>query len=84
MISNHSYIMNTLAVIGYNDVFKAEEVRLSLINMQRDYLINLERRSGRGEGPVGHSRAQPSLLGVLTNFPNQQTSIEMKTRTFFT
>ena len=34
--------MSTLAVIGYDDVFKAEEVRLSLIKMQRDYLIDLE------------------------------------------
>ena len=29
--------MSTLAVNGYDDVFKAEEVRLSLIKMQRDY-----------------------------------------------
>jgi uncharacterized membrane protein len=34
--------MSTLAVIGYNDIFKAEEVRLSLMKMQRDYLIDLE------------------------------------------
>src|SRR3974377_1326302 len=34
--------MSTLAVIGYNDIFKAEEVRLSLLKMQRDYLIDLE------------------------------------------
>ena len=34
--------MSTLAVIGYDDVFKAEEVRLTLIKMQRDYLIDLE------------------------------------------
>jgi uncharacterized membrane protein len=34
--------MSTLAVIGYNDIFKAEEVRLDLIKMQRDYLIDLE------------------------------------------
>ena len=34
--------MSTLAVIGYPDIFKAEEVRLSLIKMQRDYLIDLE------------------------------------------
>jgi uncharacterized membrane protein len=34
--------MSTLAVIGYDDIFKAEEVRLSLIKMQRDYLIDLE------------------------------------------
>jgi len=29
--------MSTLAVIGCDDVFKAEELRLSLIKMQRDY-----------------------------------------------
>lgn len=34
--------MSTLAVIGYDDIFKAEEVRLSLIKMQRDYLIDFE------------------------------------------
>jgi uncharacterized membrane protein len=34
--------MSTLAVIGYNDVFKAEEVRIALIKMQRDYLIDME------------------------------------------
>src|SRR5262250_398143 len=34
--------MSTLAVIGYDDIFKAEEVRLELIKMQRDYLIDLE------------------------------------------
>jgi len=34
--------MNTLVVIGYNDPFKAEEVRLMLLKMQKDYLIDLE------------------------------------------
>ena len=34
--------MSTLAVIGYNDQFKPEEVRLTLIKMQKDYLIDLE------------------------------------------
>ncbi len=34
--------MSTLAVIGYDDQFKAEEVRLTLIKMQKDYLIDLE------------------------------------------
>src|SRR5262245_42290400 len=34
--------MSTLAVIGYDDIFKAEEVRLSLIKLQRDYLIDME------------------------------------------
>ncbi len=34
--------MSTLVVIGYDDVFKAEEVRLRLRKMQQDYLISLE------------------------------------------
>jgi len=34
--------MSTLAVIGYDDQFKAEEVRLTLMKMQKDYLIDLE------------------------------------------
>jgi len=34
--------MSTLVVIGYDDQFKTEEVRLSLIKMQKDYLIDLE------------------------------------------
>jgi uncharacterized membrane protein len=34
--------MSTLVVIGYNDPFKAEEVRLKLLKMQREYLIDLE------------------------------------------
>ena len=34
--------MSTLIVIGYNDANKAEEVRLKLRQMQREYLIDLE------------------------------------------
>lgn len=34
--------MSTLAVIGYDDQFKAEEMRLSLMKMQKDYLIDME------------------------------------------
>jgi len=34
--------MSTLVVIGYNDPYKAEEVRLTLRRMQKDYLIDLE------------------------------------------
>jgi uncharacterized membrane protein len=34
--------MSTLVVIGYDDPFKAEEVRLKLLKMQREYLIDLE------------------------------------------
>jgi uncharacterized membrane protein len=33
--------MSTLVVIGYDDQFKAEEVRLALMKMQKDYLIDL-------------------------------------------
>lgn len=34
--------MSTLVVIGYDDEFKAEEVRLTLRKLQKDYLIDLE------------------------------------------
>ncbi|MCX5874168.1 MAG: DUF1269 domain-containing protein [Deltaproteobacteria bacterium] len=34
--------MSTLVVIGYEDKFKAEEVRLMLLKMQKDYLIDME------------------------------------------
>jgi uncharacterized membrane protein len=45
--------MSTLAVIGYDDVFKAEEVRLDLIKMQRDYLIDLEDAVVAVKDPAG-------------------------------
>ena len=34
--------MSTLIVVGYQDIYKAEEVRLQLWKMQRDYLLDLE------------------------------------------
>jgi len=34
--------MSTLVVVGYNDLFKAEEIRLKLLRMQREHLIDLE------------------------------------------
>jgi len=34
--------LSDLIVIGYEDPFQAEEVRLKLMRMQRDYLIDLE------------------------------------------
>lgn len=34
--------MSELIVIAYDDKFKAEEVRLSLLKMQQDYLVDLE------------------------------------------
>jgi uncharacterized membrane protein len=33
--------MSTLVVVGYDDPFKAQEVRLKLQKMQKDYLIDL-------------------------------------------
>jgi uncharacterized membrane protein len=35
-------IMSTLVVIGYDDQFKAQEVRLMFVKMQKDYLVDLE------------------------------------------
>src|SRR5262249_41302767 len=34
--------MSTLVVIGYDDEFKAEEVRLKRRKLQKDYLLDLE------------------------------------------
>jgi uncharacterized membrane protein len=34
--------MSTLVVIGYKDLYQAEEVRLKLWKLQKDYLIDLE------------------------------------------
>ena len=34
--------MSTLIVIGYNDQFKAEEVRLKFLKLQKEYLVDLE------------------------------------------
>ena len=34
--------MSILIVVGYPDIHKAEEVRLQLVKLQRDYLLDLE------------------------------------------
>ncbi|WP_300161103.1 DUF1269 domain-containing protein [Solidesulfovibrio sp.] len=34
--------MSDLIVVGYDDAFKAEEVRLKLLKMQKEYLVDLE------------------------------------------
>lgn len=34
--------MSTLVVVGYKDMFKAEEIRLKLWKMQKDYLVDLD------------------------------------------
>src|SRR5215467_14942153 len=41
-VSNRRQEMSTLVVIEYDDMFKAEETRLRLRKMQKDYLIDLE------------------------------------------
>jgi len=33
--------MSDLVVVGYDDVHQAEEVRLRLLKLQRDYLVDL-------------------------------------------
>src|SRR5262249_22743542 len=52
--------MSTLVVIEYDDQFKAEEVRLSLMKLQKEYLIDLEDavvavkdQKGKGRVPQG-------------------------------
>jgi uncharacterized membrane protein len=34
--------MSTLIVVGYDERFKAEEVRIELQKLQREYLLDLE------------------------------------------
>ena len=34
--------MSTLVVVGYNDIYKAEEVRIKLWKLQLDYLVDME------------------------------------------
>jgi uncharacterized membrane protein len=40
--SERNFAMSTLVAIGYDDPFKAQEVRLKLAKLQKDYLIDLE------------------------------------------
>jgi uncharacterized membrane protein len=62
--------MSTLAVIGYDDVFKAEEVRLSLIKLRRDYLIDLEDAVVAVKDPAGkvklHQAVNLTATGAVT------------------
>ena len=34
--------MSTLVVVGYKDMYKAEEVRVKLWKLQLDYLLDME------------------------------------------
>jgi uncharacterized membrane protein len=53
--------MSSLVVIGYDDIFKAEEVRLSLIKMQRDYLIDLEDAVVAVKDPAGKVKLHQAI-----------------------
>ncbi|MBX9694195.1 MAG: DUF1269 domain-containing protein [Cyanobacteria bacterium] len=69
--------MSTLVIIGYDDMYKADEVRLTLLKLQQDYLIDLEdavvavkKEDGKVKlhQPVnlaGLGAAQGSLWGLL-------------------
>lgn len=41
-VSNPEDFMSELIVIGYDDLFKADEIRLQLLKLQREYLVDLE------------------------------------------
>jgi uncharacterized membrane protein len=45
--------MSTLTVIAYNDMFKAEEVRLKLRKLQAEYLLDLEDAVVAVKDPAG-------------------------------
>jgi uncharacterized membrane protein len=53
--------MSQLVVIGYDDVHKAEEVRLKLVKMQRDYLIDLEDAVVVSKRPDGKIKLNQAL-----------------------
>jgi uncharacterized membrane protein len=53
--------MSTLVVIGYNEPHKAEEVRLTLIKLQRDYLIDLEDAVAAVKGADGKVKLHQAI-----------------------
>ena len=53
--------MSTLVVIGYDDQFKADEVRLKLLKMQKDYLIDMEDAVVAVKDPKGKVRLQQAV-----------------------
>ncbi len=62
--------MSDLIVIGYDDVHKAEEVRLTLIKLQREYLIDVEDAVIAVKKPDGkiklHQMWDPTSYGAVT------------------
>src|SRR5262245_19687533 len=53
--------MSTLVVIGYDDQFKADEVRLKLLKMQKDYLIDMEDAVVAVKEPKGKVRLHQAV-----------------------
>ena len=53
--------MSTLVVIGYDDQFKADEVRLKLLKMQKDYLIDMEDAVVAVKDPKGKVRLHQAV-----------------------
>jgi uncharacterized membrane protein len=53
--------MSTLVAIGYDDQFKADEVRLTLMKMQKDYLIDLADAVVAVKDPKGKVRLHQSV-----------------------
>ena len=53
--------MSQLIVIGYDDAHKAEEVRLTLLKLQREYLIDLEDAVVAVKKPDGKIKLNQSI-----------------------
>jgi uncharacterized membrane protein len=53
--------MSTLVVIGYDDPYKAEEVRIKLWKMQKDYLIDLADAVVAVKNPSGKVKLHQSV-----------------------
>src|SRR5215475_1418882 len=53
--------MSTLVAIGYDDQFKADEVRLTLLKLQKDYLIDLADAVVAVKDPKGKVRLHQAV-----------------------
>jgi uncharacterized membrane protein len=53
--------MSTLVVVGYEDQFKADEVRLTLLKLQKDYLIDIEDAVVAVKDPKGKVRLHQAV-----------------------
>jgi uncharacterized membrane protein len=53
--------MSTLVAIGYDEQFKADEVRLTLLKMQKDYLIDLADAVVAVKDPKGKVRLHQAV-----------------------